>query len=115
LLTRGSTQFFNWFDVSALVGNNNTWFADNTTYYILFNFSATQTTIRLSKVKSIPQATGTTTGWTFSSYPVNIQNVFVGANTSVSPPFYFRGTINNIIFASSALTWDQAFGNAIIE
>ena len=85
----GNTQVFNWFDVSALVGNNLTWFADNTTYYILFNFSAAQTTIRLSKVKSNAQATGTTNGWNFSTYPVNIQSVNVGGSPLPSPPFYF--------------------------
>jgi len=114
-LTRGNFQIFNWFDVSALVGNNPTFWADNTTYYILFNFSATQTKISVSKTKASAQGVATINGWTFSTYPVNIQNVFVGANTSITPNFYFRGTMNNMIFASSALTWDQAFNGALIE
>jgi hypothetical protein len=109
----GSREIFSWFDVTALTGST-TWWADNTTYYILINFTATQTTIRLSKLKAAQQFSGTTNGFTFPSYPVNIQGVYVGGTPKPNPDFYFRGTVNNIIFSSTELTWDQAFNGATI-
>ena len=106
----GASPVVNWFDVSALAGSN-TWWEHNVTHYILFNFSATSITIRFSKVKANQQFSGTAPGWTFSSYPVTIQSVNVGGTPLPTVPFYFRGTINNIIFSATALTWNQAFNN----
>jgi len=101
---------FDWLDVSALAGTN-TWWAHNTTFYILFHFSATAITISLSKVRANMQYTGTSLGWTFTTYPVTIQSVNVGGTPLPTIPFYFKGTINNITFSSTALTWNQAFNN----